>query len=51
MITYMGYIALYFTIYNIGSGILVRLVTRNKSPNDRGTEAAIWFVAAAICLK
>lgn len=48
MITYMGYIALFFCVYNILSGILVRAFTRTPSSDFWPLEASIWFVSAYV---
>lgn len=44
----MGYIALFFCVYNILSGILVRAFTRTPSSDFWPLEASIWFVSAYV---
>lgn len=51
MLVYMGYIAIFFSIYNIFSGMVARLASQYEASRVFGVEASIWFVAASFCLK
>lgn len=47
----LGYIASFFTAYNIICGMLLRLANKDNDARQAGIEAAIWFIAAVICFK
>lgn len=48
---YLGYMAMFFTSYNILNGILARISANDKLAISCGLEASVWFVAGVICLK
>lgn len=47
----MGYIASFFTVYNIICGMIQRVTGKDDDARQAGVEAAIWFVSAVICFK